>query len=143
MAQRTIEATVAVGVKGAGNLISKMKAPAAGAVTEGPNYSQLLNPTNEFDPVKTLYRGTTGSESKSSTLFLTDNAEVAGTYTKNGGEVMQYDLSNSSLYILEHSGELKTSTGIHQGSTTVSTEYEFMGKDLVKAVNDKAKPHNP
>ncbi|BFO64699.1 DUF6443 domain-containing protein [Chryseobacterium sp. KCF3-3] len=144
LTQKAIDLTVTAGLKGAGNLISKAKAPAgAGAVTEGTNYSKLLNPTSEFDPVKTLYRGTTGSESKSSALFLTDNAEVAGTYTKNGGQVMQYDLSNSGLYMLEKTGELEYKTGINAGSTTVSTEYLFKGKNLVNAVNEKATPHNP
>ncbi|ATN04838.1 hypothetical protein CRN76_05205 [Chryseobacterium indologenes] len=144
LTQKAIDITVTAGLKGAGNLISKVKAPAgAGAVTEGTNYSKLLNPTSEFDPVKTLYRGTTGSESKSSTLFLTDNAEVAGTYTKNGGQVMQYDLSNSGLYKLQYTGEVDIYKGINQGSNVVSTEYKFMGKDLVQAVNEKATPHNP
>lgn len=56
---------------------------------------------------------------------------------------MQYDISNSGLYMLEHSGELTVGPGIHQGSNIISQEYKFMGKDLVKAVNEKATPHNP
>jgi len=144
LTQKVIEATVAGTLKGAGNLIGKTKAPVGtGAATEGANYSKILNPTGEFDPVKTLYRGTTGSETKSSTLFLTDDAGVEGTYTKNGGQVMQYDLSNSGLYKLQYTGEVDIYKGINQGSNVVSTEYKFMGKDLVKAVNEKATPHNP
>ncbi len=144
LTQKVIEATVAGTLKGAGNLVGKAKAPVgAGAATEGANYSKILNPISEFDPVKTLYRGTTGSETKSSSIFLTDDAGVAGTYTKNGGQVMQYELSNSGLYKLQYTGEVDIYKGINQGSNVVSTEYKFMGKDLVKAVNEKAAPHNP
>jgi hypothetical protein len=32
---------------------------------------------------------------------------------------------------------------IHTGSTTVSTEYLFKGKDLVQTINGKATPYNP
>lgn len=56
---------------------------------------------------------------------------------------MQYEISNSGLYMLEKTGEFQYKTGIHTGSFTVSTEYQFIGKDLVKAVNGKAKPYNP
>jgi len=70
-------------------------------------------------------------------------APARETYIKNGGQVMQYDLSNSGLYMLEKTGELEYKTGIHTSSNTISTEYLFKGKDLVKAVNEKAVPHNP
>ncbi|KPH14115.1 hypothetical protein [Chryseobacterium sp. ERMR1:04] len=103
----------------------------------------MLTSTSEFDPSKTLFRGTTGKEAGSNFLFLTDAAAVAGTYTNNGGQVMQYDLSNSGLYMLEKTGELEYKTGLHIGSNTTSTEYLFKGKNLVKAVNGEAKPHNP
>ncbi len=56
---------------------------------------------------------------------------------------MQYEISNSGLYILEHSGQLKMGKGIHQGSNLISNEYQFLGKDIVHAVNKLAKPYNP
>lgn len=56
---------------------------------------------------------------------------------------MQYDLSNSGSYMLEKTGELEFKTGIHAGSNTISTEYLFKGKELVKTINGKATPHNP
>ncbi|WP_184874025.1 MULTISPECIES: hypothetical protein [unclassified Chryseobacterium] len=40
-------------------------------------------------------------------------------------------------------GELEFKTGINTGSTTISTEYLFKGKDLVKTINGKATPYNP
>jgi hypothetical protein len=68
-------------------------------VTAGADYSKVMSATGEFDPVKTLYRGTTGSEAKSSAIFLTDNAEVAKSYMQNSGQVMKYELSNAGLQI--------------------------------------------
>ncbi|MDR4953814.1 RHS repeat-associated core domain-containing protein [Chryseobacterium sp. ES2] len=140
-----IEGGMAVATEGAGSLVRNIASKAGGTAakavvgaSEGVNYGKMLTSTSEFDPSKTLFRGTTGSEAGSSALFLTDDAAVAGTYIKNGGQVMQYDLSNSGLYMLEKTGELEYKTGIHSGSNTISTEYLFKGKDLVKAV-----PHNP
>jgi len=34
-------------------------------------------------------------------------------------------------------------TGINTGSNTISTEYQFIGKDLVKEINAVARPYNP
>ncbi|KFF12745.1 hypothetical protein IW15_08105 [Chryseobacterium soli] len=89
----------------------------------------------------TLFRGTTGSESGSSLLFLTDDAVVASSYIKNGGQLMKYDISNSGLYQLKYTGKLDIYKGINQGSNIISTEYKFMGKDIVNAVNKLATPH--
>jgi RHS repeat-associated protein len=151
IAGRTLaEVGMMAGTEGAGSairgVVSKVggrAAKVAAEASEGVNYSKMLTSTSEFDPSKTLFRGTTGSEAGSNSLFLTDDAAVAGTYTKNGGQVMQYDISSSGLYMLEHSGELTIGPGIHKGSNVISQEYKFMGKDLVKAVNGKAKPHTP
>lgn len=107
------------------------------------NFSKTLVSTSEFDPVKTLYRGTTGSETTSSAIFLTDNSTVAAGYAQNGLPVMQYEISSSGLYTLEHSGFLEIGPGIKAGSNIISQEYKFMGKDLVKEINNLAKPHNP
>jgi hypothetical protein len=103
-------------------------------------YLKLMSPLNEFDVVKTLYRGTTGSEVGSATLFLTDNAAVAASYVKNGGQVMKYEITNFALKSLETTAELSTKTGIHGTAGAVSTEYMFQGKDLVKTLNEIAKP---
>jgi len=68
--------------------------------------SKILSSTSEFDPLITLYRGTTGSESGSSLLFLADDANVASSYIKNGGQLMRYEISQSGIYQLRHSGML-------------------------------------
>jgi RHS repeat-associated protein len=113
------------------------------AVAETSAYSKVLSSTSEFDPVKTLYRGTTGSEVSSSSMFLTDNAEVAASYVKNGGQVMQYEISSSGLYTLEHSGQMTVGPGMHAGSNAISTEYQFIGKELVKELINIGTPYKP
>lgn len=145
-----IEGGTSLATEGAGNLVRNLASKAGGTAakvaagaSEGVDYGKILSSTSEFDPVKTLYRGTTGSETKSSNIFLTDSPDVASTYTKNGGQVMEYDISSSGLYKLQYTGEVDIYNGINQGSNIISTEYKFIGKDLVKAINEKAKPHNP
>ena len=109
-------------------------------VTGASEYLGLMKPQNEFDVVKTLYRGTTGSEVGSTTLFLTDDAGVAATYVLNGGQVMQYEISNYALQSLKFSGEMTNLTGIKGATGKISTEYMFNGKNLVEAVNSLATP---
>jgi len=109
------------------------------AATSVSEYLKLFKPQNEFDLVKTLYRGTTGSEAGSSILFLTDDAAVAATYIKNGGEVASYELTNFSLKSLQAAGELSLKTGMHGTTCAISTEYMFQGKNLVEALNTIAK----
>jgi RHS repeat-associated protein len=112
------------------------------AAKTGVSYTKLFKPISEFDPVKTLYRGTTGSEAGSTALFLTDDAAVAATYVKNGGQVVQYTISEYALQALRYSGELATKTGIHGTTGAISTEYVFSGKKLVEALNSIAKAIN-
>jgi len=102
-------------------------------------YLKLFTPLNELDVVTTLYRGTTGSEAGSSVLFLTEDAAVAATYVKNGGQVVSYDVTQFALKSLQASGELSLKTGIHGTTGAISTEYMFQGKDLVEALNSIAK----
>lgn len=116
---------------------------AAGAVEETSNsISKILSSTSEFDPTVTLFRGTTGSESGSAFLFLTDDAGVASNYIKNGGQLMRYEISQSGIYQLKYTGRLDIYKGIIQGSTRISTEYKFIGQDVVNAVNKLAIPHH-
>ncbi|MBX2922733.1 MAG: hypothetical protein KF746_11115 [Chitinophagaceae bacterium] len=111
--------------------------PAGKAVAD---FVKLFKPINEFDVTTTLYRGTTGTEQGSSILFLTNDATVAATYIKQGGQVMQYEMSQFSLKSLEYSNELRFATGIHGPTGKVSTEYIFEGKNLVEALNSIATP---
>ncbi|WP_336687615.1 hypothetical protein [Chryseobacterium bernardetii] len=74
---------MAIATEGAGslvrNIVSKAGGTAAKAVavaSEGVDYGKMLTSTSEFDPSKTLFRGTTGSEAGSSALFLTDDAAI-------------------------------------------------------------------
>ncbi|MDN3694671.1 hypothetical protein QWZ06_21570 [Chryseobacterium tructae] len=145
-----IEGGMAVATEGAASLVRNIASKAGGTAaktvagaSESVDYGKMLTSTSEFDPSKTLYRGLSGKEAIKSEIYLTDNVEVAQSYVKNGQQVMQYDLSNSGLYMLEKTGELEFKTGINTGSTTISTEYLFKGKDLVKTINGKATPYNP
>ncbi len=143
--QFAINATAAgVGVIQLGTVGVRMalnRFAATTAVESFESFVKMMTPINELDAVKTLYRGTTGSETKGSTLFLTDNPDVAATYVKNGGQVMQYQVSEFSLSALQMSGNLNLKTGIHGASKVISTEYMFSGKELIKALNSFAKPH--
>lgn len=103
------------------------------------DFIKLFKPINEFDFTKTLYRGTTGSETGSAIIFLTDDAAVAATYVKNGGQVMQYEMTQFSLKSLVATGEVEMKMGIH-GIGVPNTEYMFKGKNLVEAINTIAKP---
>ncbi len=118
-------------------IIPKSAKPTIKAVSD---YLNLFKPIDEYDATKTLYRGTTGSEVGSTAIFLTDNAAVAATYVKNGGEVVQYEMSQFSLKSLTVTGELELKTGIHGITGASSTEYKFTGQKLVEAVNSLAQP---
>ena len=120
-------------------IISDTKKVAKGSEASS-NFQKLLTPIDEFDATTTIYRGTTGSEATSSVLFATDNAEVAATYVKNGGQVVQYNVSQFGLKSLEKAGQLRHNTGIHNTTGDVSKEYMFQGSDLVKYLNSIAQP---
>jgi RHS repeat-associated protein len=109
-------------------------------VTGATQYLAKFTPKDPFDVSRTLYRGTTGSEVGSSALFLTDDAAVAATYVKNGGQVMQYSIPMSALKELEYTGDLILKTGKHGVTGVTSIEYMFQGKNLVDALNTIAKP---
>ncbi len=127
--------------KGIGMLWGKLSGRAAAVgVKAGKDYANLLAPKDEFDVVKTLYRGTTGTEAGSTVLFVTDDVAVAASYVKNGGQVMQYQVTEFGLKTLYQAGELEMKTGIHGAATTISTEYMFRGKNLVQTINSLAKP---
>ncbi|SFW81842.1 RHS repeat protein [Chitinophaga sancti] len=115
----------------------KKAAPIVNKVTR---YLEMMKPKDEYDVVKTLYRGTTGSETGGTIIFLTEDPKVALTYVKNGGQVMQYQISKISIKLLEMSGELELKTGIHTISGTVNNEYMFKGKEIVEALNKLATP---
>ncbi|MEX0273997.1 MAG: DUF6443 domain-containing protein [Flavobacteriaceae bacterium] len=103
------------------------------------DFKKLITPLDEFDDATTLFRGTTGSESKAGSIFFTDNASVAATYVKNGGSVKQFRISNFAISSLEQSGHLQKFTGIHGTVGKTSTEYKFIGKELVNAINQLLK----
>jgi hypothetical protein len=104
------------------------------------DYLNLFKTTSELDPVVTLYRGTTGSETSGSILFATDDATVAASYIQNGGQVVKYELSASSIKALEYTGELTYKTGMNTFTNQVTKEFVFEGQALKDALNLIAKP---
>ncbi|MDH5035831.1 DUF6443 domain-containing protein [Chryseobacterium cucumeris] len=123
--------------------LAKAANTVAAAEETGNGISKILSSIDEFDPLVTLYRGTSGSEVGSEFLFLTDNVEYAASYIKNGGTINQYQISRSGLYILEHTQRLSISPGQHMGISGTFNEYLFTGKDLVEALNKLGISHIP
>jgi RHS repeat-associated protein len=109
------------------------------ATMSSAKFLELLQPIDNLDEAVTLYRGLTGTETTSSTIFLTDSAAAAATYIQNGGKVVSYEISQFALKFLEQSQRLQRYTGVHGSSGAISQEFQFIGKELVKALNIIAK----
>jgi hypothetical protein len=131
---------LAVSFVGAGwaSEIPEVATKSATAVQTGTNFQKILTPIDEFDAAVTIYRGTTGSETASSIMFATENASVAASYVKNGGQVVSYRVSQFGLKSLESSGQLTYKTGMHGIEGIVSKEYVFRGKELIEYLNSIA-----
>lgn len=76
-------------------------------------------------------------------FFLTDNADVAASYIKNGGKVMKYEVSNYALFNLRQRGILNTLEDIHKigGKEIRHFTYKFEGSNVRQALNQIAKPN--
>lgn len=133
----------ALGSYAAKNISNRL---AANAVLKNTvdDFVKLFKPINAEDVTTTLFRGTTGSEGKGNLLFLTNDASVAATYVKNGGQVMKYEVTNSSLFNLQQRGMLTINPkDMHMinGQQIYHTTYEFTGSNLRQALNQIAKPN--
>jgi RHS repeat-associated protein len=129
-----------LGVSGGAKILSNTSKAISQSINKTDELLNLLKPIDEFDTTVTLFRGTTGSEASSSIMFLTDNASVAATYIKNAGSVHSYKISAFALEKLKVSGNLEILKGIHGTLGKVNTEFKFIGKDLVNAINSLGKP---
>ena len=74
----------------------------------------------------TLYRGTTGSEGKGDPLFMTDNAEYARSYIKNGGSLVKVTISRFTLKQMIEGGNIIKYNGRH--GTMNGYEYQIHPK---------------
>ena len=74
----------------------------------------------------TLYRGTTGSEGKGDPLFMTDNAEYARSYIKNGGSLVKVTISRFTLKQMIEGGNIIKYNGEH--GTKNGYEYQIQPK---------------
>lgn len=83
--------------------------------------------TDEYDGKTTLYRGTTGSEQDGGPLFMTNDANYAGSYVKNGGSIQQVTIPNSTLNQMYHNGDYTTFKGYYNvgNSTRPVIAYKF------------------
>ncbi len=83
---------------------------------------------DEFGDNVTLYRGTTGSEGNNGQpLFMTDNADYAASYVKNGGTVQKITISRLTLQKMYHNGDVNILIGTHAigNSNLIVNEYSF------------------
>ena len=102
-------------------------------------YNYDLTPTSEGSNV-TLYRGTTGTESSNGFLFMTDNAEYASSFIKNGGSLVEVTIPKETLEMMLYNGDLVKYNGIHMINQDLFigvpyTEYQF-APNLKRAIVD-------
>lgn len=99
-----------------------------------PNYDLTPNPNG--DNIK-MYRGTTGSEGKGGSLFMTDNPEYAASYIKNGGQVIEITIPRSTYMQMIYNGDIQTFQGLHGGSS--GFEYQIHPRVVPKFLNSLKK----
>jgi len=108
------------------------------------DFVKLFKPLNEYDLTKTLYRGITGSEGQGSFIFLTDDVTVAASYATKNGQIMRYEISQSSIFNLEQRRLLTVNPkDMHMvgGKQIYHTTYEFSLPELRKALNQIGTPN--
>ena len=87
-------------------------------------------PQYDFDPDpmgdnQTLYRGTTGKESNSGSLFMTDNYDYAKLY--GNGKIAEVKIPKITIAKMEYNGDLVILKGLHVSSQNVmANEYQFL-----------------
>lgn len=89
-----------------------------------PNYDLTLE-TGDFAENVTLYRGTTGSEGKDGSLFMTDNLEYAQKYILNGGHIESITIPKITLDRMSYNGDMQILLGEQVGSYNNALEYKF------------------
>ena len=82
----------------------------------------------------TLYRGTTGSETNSGLLYMTDDPVYAASYVKNGGSVVKVSLPKNTFDIMILNSDVSINKGLNIMSNdfglygTARTEYIFSSR---------------
>ena len=96
--------------------------------------SASFNATDDF--MVTLYRGLSGTEEGSSALYLTDDLAYATSYaTKNGTQVVSYNIPQSTMYLLKNEGLILTKNGINtSGTSKAATEFIIENKAVKEAI---------
>lgn len=89
-----------------------------------PNYD-LTPETGEFAENVTLYRGTTGSEGKDGSLFMTDNLEYAQKYIRNGGHIESITIPKITLDKMFYNGDMQILRGELFENYNNELEYKF------------------
>ncbi len=128
------------GIAGGAKALSTATKVATQSLSKVDEFANLLKPINEFDTSVTLFRGLNGKEGAASSIFLTDDAAVAATYVKNGLSVHSIKISDFALLKLEQTQRFFRHTGKHTIDGVTSSEFEFVGKELVEAILKLSKP---
>ena len=89
-----------------------------------PNYD-LTPETGDFAENVTLYRGTTGSEGKDGSLFMTDNLEYAQKYILNDGHIESITIPKITLDRMSYNGDMQILCGEKFGNYNNALEYKF------------------
>ena len=95
------------------------------------NFKLSLNTNYDFTPDLlgnnvTLYRGMTGSENGSGSLFMTTDPDYAAVYVQNGGKVTVVTIPKSTILLMEQNGALTVSTQPQYHISGASgIEYQF------------------
>ena len=97
--------------------------PWTGRLTS-PKYN-LTPETGDFAENVTLYRGTTGSEGKGGSLFMTDNLEYAQKYILNGGHIESITIPKITLDRMSYNGDMQILCGEKFGNYNNAIEYKF------------------
>ncbi|MDR1729407.1 MAG: hypothetical protein LBR52_01960 [Prevotellaceae bacterium] len=100
--------------------------------TVGGENSATITPTYDFTPDPlgdnvTLYRGTTGTENNPRfPLYMTDDANYAGSYVSNGGQVVQTTIPRSTIFDMRMNNVLEVTSNpqLHINGTS-GIEYKF------------------
>ena len=87
-----------------------------------------------------MFRGFSGNESSSSSIFFTDDAAVAASYVKEGLSIHSIKVSEFALAKLEQTGKLFRLRGKNGTTGITSNEFEFVGKDLIEAITKISTP---
>ena len=100
--------------------IKESPIPKARAISGSSIYDFTYDPDDAFI---TLYRGTTGSESRPGFLYMTDDPSYASYYIKNGGQLVKATIPKHTFYQMQFNGDVSIKNGLLNIGNDISTSY--------------------